>query len=181
MKIKIIFLFILFLLFSCFSERIEDSLNNSGDDEFVQFEVIQSQYNDTRNSIRLAIKFPTRKLIFKKMSDHFYSDITIDLLILNEDNKILMSDSWDEMIIKKYYDDTKSFSETKLFHDIILPIGKYNLNVIINDFENHINWIANSEFDVNKELGLTNVDIYYKRNEIYRALKILKYRTIFLI
>ena len=152
-------------MFSCFSDRIINDTNKRDEvDRFLNFKIIQKDNDDISNILQFKIKFPTNKLVFNKKSDHFYSDITIDILITDDNDKIILSDSWNEKVIKKYYDDTKSFKDVELNYDITLPFGFYNINTIINDFENHNNWINNLDFEVIKNDGLSDISVFYKEN-----------------
>tara|TARA_B100000029_G_C17541362_1_gene946846 strand:+ start:506 stop:1783 length:1278 start_codon:yes stop_codon:yes gene_type:complete len=170
---KIFFVIIMFM-FSCFSDRISETTRVDDFDKFLHFDISQKDYNETSNSIHFRINFPTNKLVFNKVFDHFYSDITIDLVIVDVNNNIVLSDSWNENIIENYYDDTKSFEDVVLEYDTILPIGSYNLNIMINDFKNHINWINYSDFEVIKNNGLGDIEIFYKEKSLYKKYELNK-------
>ena len=96
------------------------------------------------------------------MIDHFDANVTIDILIVDINNKIVVSDSWNERISKNFYEETKNFEDVKVDYDFVLEHGEYNLNIIINDFENHINWIKNSDLIIQEKKGLSSLKALYK-------------------
>ena len=156
------------LFFSCFGDRVQEQTKT--DTKFINFDLIESLNDDLSNSIKLIIEIPLKKLVFKKMIDHFYSDITIDILITDNNNKIIISDSWSEKIIKNYYEETKSSERTKIKYDFILDYGDYTLNAIINDFENHINWAKDLNLNVKQKIGLGLIEAYYKYEDELRVI-----------
>jgi len=157
-----------FLFFSCFGDRVQEE--NKTDTKFIDFNLTQSFSDSLSNTVRLTIEIPVKKLIFKKMIDHFYSDITIDILIIDENDKIIISDSWSEKIVKNYYEETKSFDIIKVSYEVILDYGKYQLNTIINDFENHINWSKDSSLDIIQKKGLGDIGAFYRSKNTYKKI-----------
>ena len=169
-RVRLIYIISIFLLFSCVS-RFESSFNINNDKTFLDISILKSKINDDKNKVVLQIEFPINKLIFKKGKNKFISNITVDVLVVNEDNKIVLSDSWNELIEKAYYDDTKSFEKNKLLHEIHLNPGDYKFSVIINDYENHINWIRNSDFQIEENIGFSSMSIFYRDVNIFEEIK----------
>ena len=162
-KINQILCTLLLIIFSCTGiDRIDNSANAENKDNFLELSILETSFIEDTNKVVLQIKFPVNKLIFKKESDKFSSNITIDLLVVGENNKIVLSNSWNERIVREYYDDTKSLQNIELIHEINLNSGDYKFNVIINDFENHINWMRSSDFKVEKNVGLSSISFFYK-------------------
>ena len=151
-----IIMFILF--FSCFSEPIKKEINYS---KFLTLDITQNFNNDRGNNIELIVKFPIKNLVFKKDLNSFSSEFTVDLLINDDNDNIILSDSWLENISKKYYEDTKA-GETYLVKKITLPIGEYSMNIMVNDFYNNITWSKKSNISVRKVEGLNNVQVFYE-------------------
>ena len=156
-KNKIIISAVFILLLSCFSQPIKKESNNN----FLNLQITQNFDDASNTNIDLIIKFPVKNLVFNKMIQSFYSEITFDVLVNDKEEKIIFSESWNEIIKKTYYEETKT-GELIITKSINLPIGEYSLNLIINDFDNDINWNKSSKFDVRKVKGLNNVQIYYK-------------------
>ena len=138
--------------FSCFGDRVQSQTKK--DEKFIDIKLNQSINNDKSNFVNLEIFIPIKKLVFEKKIDHFNANLTIDVLIVDSDNKIVISDSWDEQVIKNFYEETKTFEDVKFSYDFILEQGEYKFNIIFNDFQNHINWNKNSEFTIEKKTGL---------------------------
>ena len=92
-------------------------------------------------------------------------------MINDANDKIIFSNSWNERITKDFYEDTKTSEKVFLYHELDLDIGDYKVNLIINDFKNHINWMKNTKFSVNEQYGLSDISILYKENDIYKNYK----------
>ena len=60
------------------------------------------------DNVDLIIKFPVKNLVFNKMIQSFYSEITFDVLVNDKEEKIIFSESWNEVIKKTYYEETKT-------------------------------------------------------------------------
>ena len=148
------------LMLSCFGDRVQNQTKK--DIKFINLNIKQSINNDLTNSIELKVEIPIKKLVFKKMIDHFNANLTIDVLIVDSSNKIIISESWNETVIKDFYEETKAFEDVILSYECILDYGEYHLNIILNDFENHINWVKNLDFIVEEKTGLSSLKALYK-------------------
>ena len=126
---------------------------------------MQNFDSDLESNVELIIKFPIKNLVFKKASSSFLAEFTIDILINDGNDKIIVSDSWSESIIKKYYEDTK-IGEVNIVKKISLPIGEFSMNMIVNDFYNNISWSTKSNFSVREVKGLNNIQVFYKDNDM---------------
>ena len=85
--------------------------------------------------------------------------------IINENKKISYSKSWDENIKLDYYEDTKDKKPYHVNHLFNLPIGgEYSINIIVNDFVNHLSFRGEKEFIVNEDHYLSDILLFYKRN-----------------
>ena len=157
------YIFALFLFFSCFSEPIKKEVNYS---KFLKLDIIQNFESDLESNVDLIIKFPIRNLVFKKVSNSFSSDFTIDVLINGDNDEIILAHSWSENIIKKYYEDTK-IGHVELVKRVSLPVGEFSLNMIVNDFYNNISWSTKSNFSVKEVKGLNNIQTFYKNNDSF--------------
>jgi len=149
------------LCFSC-STRIDNSFKKKDNLNFI---VEQLTISDNQSQLSLNLEIPFNKLVFNKKNDGFYSQITIDVFILDENQKVSYSSSWDENIKLDYYEDTKDISPYHIKHLFNLPIGgEYSVNIIANDFVNHLSFMGNKEFIVNDDNYLSDLLLYYKNN-----------------
>tara|TARA_B100002051_G_scaffold119315_1_gene113694 strand:+ start:392 stop:1633 length:1242 start_codon:yes stop_codon:yes gene_type:complete len=155
------YIFVFFLFFSCFSEPVKKEVNYS---KFLKLDIIQNFESDLESNVDLIIKFPIRNLVFKKVSNSFSADFTIDVLINGYNDEIILADSWSENIIKKYYEDTK-IGDVELVKRVSLPLGEFSLKMIVNDFYNNISWSTKSNFSVRQVKGLNNIQTFYKNND----------------
>ena len=78
LKNKKIILFCL-LCFSC-SSRVDDNFKKTGNLNFI---VKQLEIKENQSELSLNLKIPFNKLVFNKKNDGFYSQITIDVFILD--------------------------------------------------------------------------------------------------
>ena len=160
LKNKKIILFCL-LCFSC-SSRVDDNLKKTGDLNFI---VKQLEIKENESELSLNLKIPFNKLVFNKKNDGFHSQITIDVFILDENKNISYSKSWDENIKLDYYEDTKDKKPYHVNHLFNLLIGgEYSINIIVNDFVNHLSFTGEKEFIVNDDNYLSDLLLFYKRN-----------------
>ena len=160
LKNKKIILFCL-LCFSC-SSRIDYSSKKADNLNFI---VNQLAISENNSELSLDIKIPFNKLVFNKKSDGFYSHITIDVFILDENQNTSYSKSWDENIKLNYYEDTKEKKPYQVNHLFNLPMrGEYSINIIVNDFVNHLSFVGEKEFVVNDNYYLSDLFLYYKKN-----------------
>ena len=67
------------------------------------------------------------------MIDHFDANVTIDILIVDINNKIVVSDSWNERISKNFYEETKNFEDVKVDYDFVLDHIKDNYSGSLRD------------------------------------------------
>ena len=125
MKNKFLFIIILFLL-SCSSKSSYSVDGNIS----LKNDIIQLNQNEGNSDIQLIIHVPLYKMVFEKRDNKFISNITVDILIINENNKLIYSNSWDEEIIKNYYEETRESSFHILKHKFQLPTGFYKINFI---------------------------------------------------
>ena len=152
---------VLFLLLSCsVKEDVRENNNKT-----IAFEVKQSIFEENLFNIDFSIKIPINVLAFSKQSDSFISNLTLDISILDDANINVYSHSWDENVIMKFYEDTKSIKNYLISHDFKLPSGNYFISIIANDFENHISFVNEGSFEVDDNfISKNDLDIYYKRD-----------------
>ena len=164
-----IILFIPFYFFSC-SSRTETTSNFNKKDDFLNVEIVESSVVADYNEVDIQIIFPINKLIFKKNKNGFLSAITIDIIVVGDDNKIRLSDSWNEIIEAEYYDETKSYENVEILKKFKLKTGNYKFNVIINDFENHLNWVRVFDFNIDEESFMDSFSVLFKDGNDFREL-----------
>ena len=99
-----IFIFTILLLFSCsVKENVKQNSSKT-----LAFEIEQSIFDKNIYNVELFIEIPKNALIFKKEFDAFVSNITIDIAVLNNEDKNIYTYSWDESIVVDFYEDSKS-------------------------------------------------------------------------
>ena len=161
LKNKTIILFCL-LCFSCLT-RFDNDLKKTSS---LKFDIDQLVINEDKSELSLNLEIPINKLVFSKKNDGFYSQITIDVFILDENKKKSYACSWDENIKLNYFEDTKDKKPYLVKHLFELPIGvKYSVNVTVNDFLNHLSFLGDKEFTVNDDNYLADLLLYYKNND----------------
>lgn len=134
----------------------------------VLFEIVELEEKENMSFMQLLIKLPLNKLVFNKINNSFISNVTIDLYILDDNDKISYSSSWNEKIIKNYYEDTKTRNLHIINHHLELPVGLYKINLSVNDFENHIVFLESGHFEVLKNKTKGYMTFFYKENGEYQ-------------
>ena len=159
-----IFIFTILLLFSCsVKENVKQNSSKT-----LAFEIEQSIFDENIYNVELFIEIPKNALIFKKEFDAFVSNITIDIAVLNNEDKNIYTYSWDESIVVDFYEDTKSRSSYTTKHLFQLKSGEYAISIIANDFENHNSFVNEGDFTVSNNFITQNIfNIYYKKNFEY--------------
>jgi len=159
-----ILIFSILLLFSCsVKENVKQNYSKT-----IAFEIEQSIFDEDIYNVELFIMIPKNALIFKKEFDSFVSNITIDVAVLNNENKNVYTYSWDESIIVDFYEDTKSRDNYTTKHLFQLNSGEYTISIIANDFENHNSFINEGDFTVSGNFISQNIfNVYYKKNFEY--------------
>ena len=116
---------------------------------------VYSQYwNTAEDSLNLFLhlELPFNHFVFKKKLDHFYSDIAFTLVISDAEKNIqVYRESWNEKIIKSYYEDTrnpKNYLTTE--RNISLLPGNYKLFLNIQDEDSRRNWQINKKYKLKK-------------------------------
>ena len=160
-----------FLLVSCSSVETLERKEQEKQNKFIDFEIVQISQTGESTDLKLVVKIPINKLVFEKKINYFESIITLDILVNDSNNKIIFSKSWNEKVAKNYYEDTKTSEKIFLYHELTLNIGEYKINLIINDFKNHINWVKKTSFSVKEQHGLSDISILYKEDDIYKNYK----------
>ena len=161
--------FIVLYFFSC-SNRVETDVSFSKKNNFLDFDIVKSSIFDDYNEVDVQIEFPINKLVFKKNKNGFLSVLTIDIIAVGGDNKISLSDSWNETIEVDYYDETKSYKNVEILKTLKLKPGNYKFNVIINDYENHLNWVKVFDFNIDEKNYTDNFSVLYKDGTQLREL-----------
>ena len=156
----------LFLLLSCSIQNKSNFIEYNND--IIDFEIIQLNKIDENYSMQLYLRLPINKMVFNKNFNIFVSNITIDILISNEENKIVYSNSFEEEIIKEYYEDTKNENIHLINYLFNLPPGIYFINIIINDYINHITYKDKDEFEIFHDENFSSLLVYHKINNEYK-------------
>ena len=111
---SIIFIYLIFLV-SCIVND-QQNVDNNTKDEFSLTEYIYSSPNNLEYD--LIIRSQYKNLIFKKEDGLFKTDLTLHIKILNENNEIIFSDSWLEIISVPYYENTQSLEQIYIYRTI---------------------------------------------------------------
>ena len=160
-----IFYCLLFVLFSCSSRN---NFENDRKTSLVTFEVNKLFFEDKQMNLELFLKIPINILVFNKQINSFNSRLTIDVSINNVNNDNIYSYSWDENIQLDFYEDTKSTKKHLLTNTFSLPEGEYSIEIIVNDFVNHLSFINEGDFIVEKsDFSNKELELYYKKNNEY--------------
>ena len=152
-----------FIFVSCFSNQVQKPEENL---DFIKIDISELYKNDNSIKAQLSIMIPTDRLVFQKSIDGFNSEISISAIFVNED-KIIANESWDHKIEKFFFEETKNTNNISINKDIFLPKGKYKLNLIINDYENHISWIKNKQFELYDKFEISDIFLFKKINKEY--------------
>jgi len=113
----------------------------------------------------LHMRLPLKQFVFKKNSDHFYSNITYTLVIsYTEKNVQVYRESWNEKVIQSYYEDTRNpdnyFTTEK---NITLIPGRYKLFLNVQDEDSRQNWKLNEEYEL-KRVGVLGPALLFLNN-----------------
>ena len=117
-----------------------------------EFSAYSQHWNTGEDSLNLFLhmRLPLKQFVFRKSSDHFYSNITYTLVISNaEKNTQVYRESWNEKVIQPYYEDTRNpdnYFTTE--RNITLIPGHYKLFLNVQDEDSRINWQLNKEFEL---------------------------------
>ena len=155
-----------FLILACTGSSINVESNND-ELNFIKIEIIQLYTYNDKIEIQLQIKVPKNRLVFKKNINGFTSDISINAIFTNKEDKVLFSDNWNFGINEKYFEDTKSNQEILITKNIFINKDISNLNLIIDDFKNKISWIRNESVMLNENMYLSDIFINKKDNKGY--------------
>ena len=164
-------IFTALILISCSSVQTQNRKERELQNKYIDYEILQISRNDNFVNLKLIVKVPINKLVFEKKTNYFESNLTLDVIVNDFNNKIIFSNSWNEKITRNYYEETKNLEKIILSHELSLEVGDYKINLLINDFENHINWIKSSDFSVEEQNGLSDINILYKENSTYHFYK----------
>ena len=143
--------------------------------------------NDSKLLLDVSALIPYEELIFTKDIDSFYSDIVYSVKLRDENNDMLYSDSWSDLIRVQYFEKTTSSKDYISDYTLILDNNMFkdakNLYIEINDYESLVNFIYRPE---NKSIEIQkNIDQYMTRyydislrtssKELYQFIKNIKH------
>jgi len=157
---------IFFFFFSCFSPQIETNETNQIND-FISVDLVELSSKDETVQFEFFIKIPTNKLVFNKNLEGFISSLSINLIFI-EDTSVILTESWSEEIFKNYFEETKSSDDIIINKIITLPLGEYDITLILNDYENHISWLKNTQIELNNNFYMSNISLFEKNNKEYK-------------
>jgi len=162
MKNSIIIL-ITCLFFSC---SVNNGFRNENED------VIRFNYNFyllKNNLVQFEIDYfiPYSKLIFNKKSDGFYSNITLSINLIDDNNNIY-NHSWSDNIYVNYFEDTKSKNDyTGHITFVAEKKQQYLMTLSINDYDNHKYYKYEQNISINDYQYLSDIQLYIKNNDNY--------------
>ena len=162
MKNSIIIL-ITCLFFSC---SVNNGFSNENED------VIRFNYNFyllKNNLVQFEIDYfiPYSKLIFNKKSDGFYSNITLSINLIDDNNNIY-NHSWSDNIYVNYFEDTKSKNDyTGHITFVAEKKQQYLMTLSINDYDNHKYYKYEQNISINDYQYLSDIQLYIKNNDNY--------------
>ena len=150
---KISIVFIILCIIGCAGTKgkkhtVKDPLHNS------EISAYSQHWNTGEDSLNLFLnmRLPLKKFVFRKSSDHFYSNITYTLVISHaEKNTQVYRESWDEKVIQPYYEDTRNpdnYFTTE--RNITLIPGHYKLFLNVQDEDSRQNWQLNEEYELER-------------------------------
>ena len=97
-----------------------------------------------------------------KDNNVFKANVLTTIQIYDMDNdSIIMQDSWKDEIIEKYYEDTRSSSQSLSFDKSInLLSGKYHIRVNVQDLDNSNIFKSDKKIDLSSVDGFGDLSIY---------------------
>ena len=161
---SIIFIYLIFLV-SCIVND-QQNVDNNTKDEFSLTEYIYSSPNNLEYD--LIIRSQYKNLIFKKEDGLFKTDLTLHIKILNENNEIIFSDSWLEIISVPYYENTQSLEQIYIYRTINLIPDKYSINISIDDYANHKQWNIHKLLKIPTEDNINDIALLYKKEKEFQ-------------
>ena len=150
-KINII-LIILFII-GCAGNK-EKKWSNKDSRKKSEITVYSQHWNTAEDTLNLFlhVRLPLNQFVFRKLSDHFYSDVTYILSIYHaEKNTQIYRESWNERVIQLYYEDTRNpdnYFTTE--RNISLTPGTYNMLLNVQDEDSRRIWKINKEYKLDK-------------------------------
>ncbi len=150
---KISTIFLILCIIGCAGTKgkkrtVKDSRHKS------EISAYSQHWNTGEDSLNLFLhmRLPLKQFVFRKSSDHFYSNITYTLVISHaEKNTQVYRESWDEKVIQPYYEDTRNpdhFFTTE--RNISLITGHYKIFLNVQDEDSRQNWQLNEEYELEK-------------------------------
>ena len=154
---------ILLLFISCFSKQVTSNHDNL---DFIKVDISELYKNNKDIKIKLSIKIPIDKLVFNKRMNGFESKLSINAIFIKDDD-VIVNESWDINIDKYFFEDTRNNDNVTIVKELFIPDGQYTLNLIINDYENHISWIKNKKFELYDDFVLSDIFLFKKYDQQY--------------
>ena len=158
----IIRVFIISLLFYSCSMK-DDANRNRNKDMVVDLSVNQTYvYSDDIFQVLINHEISNNHFVFIKDNNVFKANVLTTIQIYDMDNdSIIMQDSWKDEIIEKYYEDTRSSSQSLSFDKSInLLSGKYHIRVNVQDLDNSNIFKSDKKIDLSSVDGFGDLSIY---------------------
>jgi len=148
---KKINLIILLLIIACTgSQKKRWSVNDSPKKS--EISIYSQHWNTTDDSLNLFLhmRLPLNQFVFRKSSNHFYSNISYTLVISHAEKNIqIYRASWIEKVTLPYYEDTRNpDNHFTTERNIKLTPGNYRLFLNIQDEDSRRNWQLNEEYEL---------------------------------
>tara|TARA_Y100000590_G_scaffold450336_1_gene589815 strand:+ start:1920 stop:3146 length:1227 start_codon:yes stop_codon:yes gene_type:complete len=158
------FILILYLIvISCSTSNNIDVSSINKKNKFIKIDIIELSSNNEIIDFQLQLKIPTNKLIFNKNINGFNSNISIDAIFI-KDNKIILNESWNHEVFVDYFEDTNIKKDIIIDKVLSLPLGTYKVDLIVNDYQNHISWHKETNIELNDNFKMSDILLYKKTN-----------------
>ena len=141
-------------------------MSNHDNLDFIKVDISELYKNNKDIKMKLSIKIPIDKLVFNKRMNGFESKLSINAIFIKDDD-VIVNESWDINIDKYFFEDTRNNDNVTIVKDFFIPDGQYTLNLIINDYENHISWIKNKKFELYDDFVLSDIFLFKKYDQQY--------------
>ncbi len=164
-----LYILITLCFFCCYSNKptLDQSLDKKN--KFINIDYIELSTENDKVDFKIIVKIPTYKLVFNKINNGFNTSITFDAIFTSENSKVY-SESWTESISIPYFEDTKSKKNIIVNKVINLPIGRYDVDLLINDYKNDIAWHKKSVVKFSKNFKMSDIMLYKKNNNNYNLI-----------
>ena len=115
-----------------------------------EINVYSQHWNTAKDSLNifLHMRLPLNQFVFRKSTDHFFSNVIYTLVISNTEKDIqVYRESWNEKVTQPFYEDTRNPDNYFITErNIALATGTYKIFLNIQDKDSRRNLQINKEY-----------------------------------